>query len=294
MPRNTILSHKGDPSSVQQHFPSYELQLLCCRFWQLTCWEFKDLSFPYWRVYHNNKKGAFIRRDNKSIELSTDKIFLISPNTPYSTYIWGNSIPKKGFRLKGERITKTNINDELIQHLFIHFNLGIPYDNIKPGIIAVDITPSLLEKVQTITHHLKDNAVDFNFSANLAVRALVNELLCSIPQERWQSLTHDRRIVKTLSYIDKNIEKDLSNDSLAAQLDLATNSFTRLFTKEVEQSPQRYVKQKRIDKACILLHHTQKSIEEIAEQTGFADRYHFSRIFKQIADTSPAMYRRLM
>ncbi len=293
MPKNTILSHKGDPSSVLQHFPSYDLQLLCCRFWQLKRWEFKDLSFPYWRVYHNFQKGAFIRWNDKSIELSSDKIFLISPNTPYSSYIWGNSIPKQGFRLEGERITKTNIKTGLIPHLFIHFNLGIPYDNIKQGVIAVDISPAMREKVATITQHLMDEAVQFSFAANLSVRALLNELLCTIPQEKWQALTQDSRIVKTLNYIDKNINQDLSNESLAKQLDLATNSFTRLFTKEVESSPQRYVKQKRIDKACILLHHTQKSIEEIADLTGFADRYHFSRIFKQITGNSPAMYRRL-
>lgn len=293
MSKNTILSHKGDPSSVHQHFPSYELQLLCCRFWQLKRWEFKDLSFPYWRVYHNFESGAYIRWNDQSIELSTDKILLISPNTHYSSYLWGNSIPKTGFRLVGDRITKDNLDTSLIPHLFIHFNLGIPYDNIQPGVIAVEITPSMRKKIEAVTQHLMDEAVQFSFVANLNVRALLNELMCNIPEEKWQALTQDNRIEKTLSYIDKNIDKDLSNDSLAQQLGLATNSFTRLFTKEIEMSPQRYVKQKRIDKACILLHHTQKSIEEIAELVGFADRYHFSRIFKQITETSPGMYRRL-
>jgi len=293
MYKNTFSSHKGDPSSLQQHFPSYDLQLLCCRFWQLKNWEFKDLSFPYWRVYYNFKEGAFIRWNDQSIALSTDKIFLISPNTPYSSYIWGNSIPKKGFKLDGSRITSRQIKTDCIPHFFIHFNLGIPYDNITPGIIAVSITAPLREKIRTICDHLIENAADFSFTLNLTIRALLNELLCNIPQERWQSLTHDHRIFKILNYIDKHLEKDLSNQALAKELDLATNSFTRLFTKEVEISPQRYIKQKRIDRACILLHHSQKSIEEIAEMTGFSDRYHFSRIFKQITQTSPAMYRKL-
>jgi transcriptional regulator GlxA family with amidase domain len=57
-------------------------------------------------------------------------------------------------------------------------------------------------------------------------------------------------------------------------------------------SPQRFIKKCRIDKACIMLHHSQDSIEDVAHQCGFADRYHFSRVFKSLTNISQAKYRR--
>ena len=293
MIRAANTSHKGDPSDIQQHFPSYDLQLLCCRFWTLKRWEFKDLTFPYWRVYHNLQEGAHLRWEHGQIELHPDRIYLIAPNTPYSTHLKGHKLPAEGYRFEGYRISKENRDNSYIQHLFIHFNLGIPYDNITPGIITVPINASIKGKTETLITQLLEDAVAFSFLSNLTVRALINELLCAIPQEKWQAISQDRRIVKTLNYIDHHVSDDLSNVELAKLTDLATNSFTRLFTEEINTSPQRYVKQKRIDKACILLHHSQNSIERIAEICGFSNRYHFSRIFKEITSYSPANYRKL-
>ncbi|MDA3852733.1 MAG: AraC family transcriptional regulator [Bacteroidales bacterium] len=293
MPRQHNKSHKGDPSEVQQSFPSYDLQLLCCRFWTLKRWEFDNLSFPYWRVYHNFQEGAHIRWDNGQIELTPNEIYLIAPNTPYSTHLKGHKVPEEGYRFEGDRITKHNISAQHIQHLFIHFNLGMPYDNITPGIISVPLTSSMKCKTETITHQLLNDAVNFSFLSKLTVRALINELLCAIPQEKWQEISQNNRVVRSLNYIENNIGNNLSNSELAMQAGLATNSFTRLFTAEINTSPQRYVKQKRIDKACILLHHSNHSIDRIAEICGFADRYHFSRIFKEATNNTPATYRKL-
>ena len=293
MPRQNYNNPQGDPSDIQQYFPSYDLQLLCCRFWTLKRWEFNNLSFPYWRVYYNLQEGAHIRWEQGQIELNPNKIYLIAPNTPYSTHLKGHKVPVEGYRFEGRRISKDNINRKHIQHLFVHFNLGIPYDNITPGIISVPLTDSMQSKTETITTQLINDAVEFSFLSNLTVRALINELLCAIPQEKWQEISQDSRIVKSLNYIENNIEKDLSNSELARQAGLATNSFTRLFSNEIKSSPQRYVKQKRIDKACILMHHSNHSIERIAEACGFSDRYHFSRIFKEVTNNTPATYRKL-
>ena len=287
---------KGDPSDVLQLFPKYNLQLLCCRYWLLTHWEFRDLSYPYWRIYHNNRRGAFMTREGVETELQPDKLYMIPPNTSYSTRIGDHDIPESGYRFGGSRVGWGQTGDDLhpegsISHFFIHFNIGVPYDKVSPGIFEFDLTPHLREKLDTITGHLDVDFARFNFYTVLAIHSLISDLLSTIPEASWDLMSKDYRILQMLRYIEINLNGLLSNTILAGQARLATNAFNRLFTEEVGLSPQKYVKKKRIDRACALLHHSDYTIDRVAAETGFADRYHFSKIFKQVTGISPARYR---
>ena len=289
---------KGDPSDILQLFPKSNLQLLCCRYWCLKRWEFRELAFPYWRIYYNMQEGAFLESGDRTYPLNPEKIYLIAPNTSYSTRLFNHRIPPKGYALEGERIdTKTrpllNNKSDIIEHLFIHFTIGIPYDNVSPGIFTFDLTPHLKEKVNIIVNHLSVDNSQFSFYSFLAIQSLISDLLSDIHEDCWELLARDYRILNILSYIENNTDKDLSNEALAGMCQLATNAFTRLFKEEVGVSPQRFVKRKRINSACVLLHHSDDSIDEIAMKTGFANRYHFTRIFSQITNLAPAKYRKV-
>jgi transcriptional regulator GlxA family with amidase domain len=73
---------------------------------------------------------------------------------------------------------------------------------------------------------------------------------------------------------------------------MSVNGFVRLFQKETETSPQKWYMEKRITIASLMLSHSDKSIDVIAEATGFCDRAHFSRSFKQIKGVGPSTYRK--
>lgn len=288
---------KGDPSDVLQLFPRYNLQLLCCRYWWLKRWEFRELSFPYWRVYHNNQNGAVIIYNNREYALKADKILVIAPNTSYSTRIGNSQIPEDGYKLEGGRLGEGHKEEQYaldgsILHLFIHFNIGVPYDHVSPGVFEFDLTDHLSQKLSVIKNHLNVDFAKFNFYTVLAIQSLISDLLSFIPESNWDLISKDSRIIHVLSQIESNLDSELSNKFLAEHAKLATNAFNRLFTDEVGTSPQKFVKQKRIDKACALLHHSNYSIEQVASEAGFADRYHFSKIFKQLTGLSPARYRK--
>ncbi|MCT4591352.1 MAG: AraC family transcriptional regulator [Carboxylicivirga sp.] len=283
----------GDPSDVTQTFPKYDINIHCCRYWWLQNWEFKDLSFPFWRVYHNSFEGAAIIYQDKHISITPDKLILIAPNTSYSTYLFNHSIPQQGYSLKGGRANqKLPLNEQYLLHLFIHFNLGMPYDNTQPGIYSLPINKEINTMLAGIKKHLNYEHARFTFQSTLAINAIINHLLSSLPENCWQGITNDSRILDVIRFIDANLTSDLSNVQLAPLASMATNAFTRLFTNETGLSPQKYVKKKRIDRACILLHHSSLSIDQIANRCGFADRYHFTRIFSQITGYSPARYKK--
>lgn len=226
-----------------------------------------------------------------------DKIYIIAPNTSYSSQLFNNNIPKEGYAFEGARITQTQSESQLqdkevIDHFFIHFNIGIQYDNVSPKIFSFNLTEHLKEKITIITKQLKTNSAHFSFYSLLTIQALISNLLSEINEDYWGLLAKDNRILNVLNHIENNPGKDLSNKNLADISRLAINAFTRLFTEETDMSPQRFVRKKRIDKACVLLHHSDDSIDEIAVRTGFANRYHFTRIFTQHTGLSPAKYRK--
>ncbi|MFV0345571.1 MAG: helix-turn-helix domain-containing protein [Bacteroidales bacterium] len=284
---------KGDPSDLAQIFPKYEVNLLCCRYWWLENWEFRDLSFPFWRIYHNNFEGASIIYKEQKISITPDKLILIAPNTSYSTRLYNHKIPQTGYLLKGGRVDQTNADEKSqLLHLFIHFNLGVPYDYANMGIYSVPINEELCKMLSLIKEHLCLEASRFNFNSTIAVNSVISQLLSTLPKSGWQLASKDYRILQAIHYIEEHPNDILKNPQLARIASMSTNAFIRLFTQETGISPQKYVKGKRIDKACILLHHSNMSIDEVAAACGFADRYHFSRSFKQITNHSPAMYKK--
>ncbi|BDD02048.1 AraC family transcriptional regulator [Persicobacter psychrovividus] len=288
---------KGDPAEIEQLFPNYDLQIHCCRYWWLQNWEFEELSFPYWRVYYNNHQGAVIIQNEKEYRLTPDKVIIIPPNTSYATRLHDHPIPRNGFSLTGGRFTEqgTGMNgakESNILHLFIHFNIGMPYDNCAEGIFELEVTPQIKKNIEEVKRLLNYEHTKFSLHSSLTIQSLISHLLTKLPNKLWQLESRDHRVIDVLNFIDNNISEELTNPFLAEKAKMATNSFTRLFTEEIGMSPQKYVKKKRIDKACILLHHSSQTIDQIAFDLGFNDRYHFSKSFKQLTSKSPAKYRK--
>ena len=182
-------------------------------------------------------------------------------------------------------------DDGLIEHLYVHFNLSPPYDRVSPGIYIVDADLYLRNRIEQLSDFSKDNPKHFGRVKNLLLNTIITELLFAIPDDEWATSSSDERVKSTIKHVDLNLVDKLSNESLAKRINMATNSFARLFKTETGTALQQYVLTRRVDKACMMLHHSNASIEEIAEECGFCDRYHFSRMFKKIARKSPADYR---
>ena len=60
---------------------------------------------------------------------------------------------------------------------------------------------------------------------------------------------------------------------------------------EIGISPQEYLVSYRMDMAAEMLKDTDKKIQEIAEEVGYADQMSFSRAFKKYKKMSPTEYR---
>lgn len=291
---NHKIDVKSDPSGIHQSFSAIGLKIHCCRYWKLAEWELNNLLFPFWRLYHNHLPGAMVIFADKKYELENDHVCLIPPKTSFSTRLKKNGTES----LKGSRITSDDSLDELrargmVDHLFIHFNLGFHPDQLIPGIYQIkadDDTLLLIDAIKAAT--IIDNS-RFGQSISLRLHELIFRLVNKIPVRQWKNRKLDARIMKVMDYIEMHMDEKISNEKLADLTALASNSLLRLFKQHTGNTVQQYIQQKRIEKAVLLMHHHTISIDQLAERCGFSDRQHFSKVFKRISGISPAAYRRL-
>jgi len=78
---------------------------------------------------------------------------------------------------------------------------------------------------------------------------------------------------------------------LAISLGMSYTVFRRVFQKETGHAPLAYQLEVRISRARVLLEQTDLPISEIAQQTGFANVFYFSKMFSKRAGQTPSACR---
>ncbi len=101
------------------------------------------------------------------------------------------------------------------------------------------------------------------------------------------------RLLPVLEWIDRHLgDPDLDVPQLAAKVFVCESRLRRLFKRATGASPVRFIRRRRIDRACALLDTTQQSVEQVAASSGFRDAPYFCRVFKKMTGMSPGQYRK--
>jgi AraC family transcriptional regulator len=102
----------------------------------------------------------------------------------------------------------------------------------------------------------------------------------------------DVKLIKCIDeYIDENSHRPITLKMLSNHIQMSPYHFAHLFKQATDKSPIQYATEKKIEKSKYLLLYTSKSISTIANELGFADQSHFSRIFKTRMGVSPSTFR---
>ncbi|WP_409341714.1 response regulator [Paenibacillus sp. MBLB4367] len=97
--------------------------------------------------------------------------------------------------------------------------------------------------------------------------------------------------LKIVAYVDTHFREDISLQSVSDQLDLNLSYVSQLFRKEGADTFLQYLTKKRIAYACELLADSSTPIQEVAEQAGYLDYFHFAKTFKKSTGQTATQYR---
>ena len=250
-------------------FSDPQVRFLLHDFVRLRSWNFANLAAPFWRLYWNPTPGASIRFKGVTHALAPARIYLLPPET--------------GFAAALARPT---------DHWYVHFPLGRPDTGGPPQVWSLPRTAARARRLTRIRAHAVRGTLGYPAGA-LALMALVAELLAELPAAVWSMPLPDKRISRVLDWMEtRGFAFPPGNRDLARVAGLSTNAFIRLFSSQVGLPPMRYLLNRRVDHAAILLQHTDGSLDQIAAACGFCDRFHFSRVFQTRHAMGPARYRR--
>lgn len=227
-------------------------------------WNHHDVCSPFWRLYHDAKPGAWVESGGRRVALGPDKFVLVPDGVPFNCGSSG-----------------------VVPHLWIHFSLYLSLIRPTVAIMEVPVTRTTAGVVKELQNLVANRQTT-------PVAAYAAALLHIVFAEAWPEgfETAPPRLRKVLTWVQHSLAAEITNELLAAQAGLSVEAFIRWFKLNTGRTPAVYVAEIRIREACRRLAYAEESIEHIAEAVGFANRHHFSRVFKRYAGCGPAEFRR--
>ena len=97
-----------------------------------------------------------------------------------------------------------------------------------------------------------------------------------------------------LEEIETHYDQARNLADLARELGSSQAGLSQMIIRRTGKSYSELIQAKRMEKACEMLAYTDKTIVRIAELTGYADQFYFSKVFKRVFGMSPNGYRKKM
>lgn len=101
-----------------------------------------------------------------------------------------------------------------------------------------------------------------------------------------------RRMQQVSEYVMAHYVHSIPLDDIAAEVGMNRSAFCSWFKRCKGMTFSQFVTQYRLNTACELLKHSQKSVSEICYLVGFGDVPHFVRAFTKEKGVSPGKYRK--
>jgi AraC-like DNA-binding protein len=131
------------------------------------------------------------------------------------------------------------------------------------------------------------------YQADIQLR-LIEVLLYQIEQTLKKTpiqSAQQQRLQALIRKVTKQLKMPWNVSTLAAELHMSEPQFYRLCKKETGKTPMKLLTHARMEYACYLLRYTNYSLEQIADNVGYADSASFAHRFKQLYQLSPGRWR---
>lgn len=228
-------------------------------------WSHQGVRSPFWRAYFNLDEGATVHVAGKWRPLGPSRVVILPEDTLFDC------------RCRGS-----------VRHFWIHFSF--PLAGAPPAAWSGKLQPPEATSWHSLYQLAEEKGASPHRLRHACAAALMQEFG---KQEEALPPVPSEMLRRIHAWMEGWTRTPPSLEEMATHAGMSRRSFLRWFSKETGETPVAYLRRLRIREACRLLRFGSQSVDEIAEATGFADRFHFTRAFTAVTGMGPAAFRRV-
>lgn len=114
-----------------------------------------------------------------------------------------------------------------------------------------------------------------------------------LQQERNGNGARSPLVVQACDYMERHVYAKLDVKAIADELKVSVGYLSKIFKREQHCTMSEYMRDKKIEIACLMLTNTDLSIDEIALALSFCSQSHFGALFAKAKGCSPSTFRKL-
>ncbi|MDF7822392.1 AraC family transcriptional regulator [Pontiellaceae bacterium B12227] len=275
-------------NSEQLHVESLRLSIYEAGYSRLSReWNYPRLSSPFSRIYLIEEGEAVIRHSGKEHRLTAGDLHLV-PCYVTADY----RCPEVHAQFFAGFTLRTETGSDLFSLLRCHSTLAASEVNYTQFRRLIELLEPLAKSYGRLS------GVEVPLAVNIEARGIVLQLasafLRSVHEPSEEGIGLEGRFAPILQYINENLRREISLETLAELAGLTPTYFSDLFFKVMDVRPVEFINRKRIERAQLLLGSTDLNIQEVASEVGINSSAYFSRLFNRITGTSPRYYRKML
>lgn len=219
-------------------------------------------DFPWWTVSWLAQGQVTFTRNLRSTTINAPALISIPPCTPY--HVQAPSVHETWIFLRPPT----------------HWIEWLDLPELLPGIRVRSIDdPRAADAVRD----LHGSAGDALLRDNACERLL---LLARSTSQRHQLTS------AALDTLEGDLAHPHTLTSLARRAGGSRSRVAEVFTHDLGIPPMRWLERRRMEAACSLLLATSRSVQDIADEVGYPNAFHFSTRFRALVGTSPSQWRK--
>lgn len=230
-------------------------------------WDFPSVLSPFWRLYYNGRAGHYVVFGDRRIDLAPDRMVLIPDRMLFHCHGYTS-----------------------VTHTWLAFSVARRPSPLQSMPIVLSPLRTEIDLLQDLSRLFlaEDRSSNRNRIFHRSMALL--HVTLSRPELNWQERMSSC-IAHTIEHIEQHYAAPLYIPRLAQMVDLCTETLARSFKQSQGETIGQFIVKVRVRRAADMLAQTDATIDEVAEKTGFPNRYYLSRVFKKITGQSPAEFR---
>ncbi len=265
----------------------------------------KDLLFLYYRCPQEEKKVNLYTHYNKIIYVLSGKKLIQQHGKSWllgegsSFFIRKTAYNQERFYEAGWEVLCFYLPDNYLKQVFKEYRQHLPLKDIpvtpSDMLIEMNVNEATRAFFYSIVPYFTQQVPPSEGLLELKFKELIFNILSNPANSDLLAYVNNisnsyKPFLQEIMEVNYTYNLSLTEFARISQRSLAT--FKREFTEIYQTTPGKWLVQKRLLYAQLLLDTSKKNVNEVAYDSGFENATHFSRVFKEKFGLSPLQYRK--